>query len=135
VGLTGEEVCLATGLKAQTATARIRGLVLKGRLIDSGLVRRTSSGRSAIVWRLTRRGEVEPEKQTHGRIAAAVRATWERAAKWADDQARYAREGAEHADDQETLQDIEMRANLFEFVATQMRKRRDTLNHGEGSGA
>jgi predicted Rossmann fold nucleotide-binding protein DprA/Smf involved in DNA uptake len=45
------EVEQATGLPHQTASARIRGLVLDGRVEDSGDKRPTESGRRAIVWR------------------------------------------------------------------------------------
>jgi len=46
------EIEKETGLKHQTASARIRGLVLEGRLVDSGEKRPTESGRcKAIVWK------------------------------------------------------------------------------------
>jgi hypothetical protein len=49
-GATDEEVERATGLLHQTASARRRGLVLHGMVRDSGLTRKTNSGRNAIVW-------------------------------------------------------------------------------------
>lgn len=49
-GLIADEVEARTGLPHQTVSARIRGLVLKGLLEDSGERRRTRSGRSAAVW-------------------------------------------------------------------------------------
>lgn len=45
------EIETATGLSHQTASARIRELNLKGLITDSGLRRKTGSGRNAIVWR------------------------------------------------------------------------------------
>lgn len=50
-GMTCDEVEEATGLTHQTASARINELRAKGRIEDSGVVRRTRSGRAAIVWR------------------------------------------------------------------------------------
>lgn len=49
-GLTCDEVEVAMGLRHQTASARIRELVLKGSIIDSGRRRRTRSGREATIW-------------------------------------------------------------------------------------
>jgi hypothetical protein len=43
---------VATGLSHQTTSARIRGLVLRDRIIDSGYKQRTRSGRWAVVWRV-----------------------------------------------------------------------------------
>ena len=50
-GATCEEVELATGLSHQTCSARIRELVLKGLVRDSGERRMNKSGRTATVWR------------------------------------------------------------------------------------
>lgn len=50
-GATCEEIEHALALKHQTASATIRGLVLTDHLHDSGARRKTSGGRSAIVWR------------------------------------------------------------------------------------
>jgi hypothetical protein len=47
---TCDEVETITGLPHQTASARIRGLVLRDRLIDSGVRRRTRRNRAAVVW-------------------------------------------------------------------------------------
>jgi len=49
-GATCWEVEQALELAHQTASARIRELQLKGRIKDSGLRRKTGSGRKAIVW-------------------------------------------------------------------------------------
>jgi hypothetical protein len=49
-GATCDEVEVGLGMRHQTASARIRELVLKGSLIDSGIVRQTRSGRDATVW-------------------------------------------------------------------------------------
>ena len=49
---TAREVENALNLRCQTVTARIRELVLNGRLEDSGEKRLTDSGRKAIVWRV-----------------------------------------------------------------------------------
>jgi hypothetical protein len=49
-GATCDEVEVALGLTHQTASARIRELVLRGQVHDGGERRKTRSGRSAIVW-------------------------------------------------------------------------------------
>jgi hypothetical protein len=41
----------ATGLSHQTVSARLRGLVLREQIEDSGEKARTRSGRWAVVWR------------------------------------------------------------------------------------
>ena len=51
-GLCDHEIEDVTGLKHQTASARRRALVLRGLVEDSGLRRRTDSGRMAVVWRV-----------------------------------------------------------------------------------
>lgn len=40
-----------TGLSHQTASARIRGLVLRDQIVDSGVKAPTRSGRLAVVWK------------------------------------------------------------------------------------
>lgn len=50
LGATDDEIEVATGLRHQTASARRRGLVLKGRVRDSGDTRNTRSGCKAVVW-------------------------------------------------------------------------------------
>jgi len=50
MGATDDEIELALGMRHQTASARRRELVLKGRIVDSGTLRKTSSGRYAHVW-------------------------------------------------------------------------------------
>lgn len=49
-GLTCDEIERAAGLSHQTASARVRELVLKGLVTDSGHKRNTCTGRKAIVW-------------------------------------------------------------------------------------
>lgn len=49
---TCDAVEVETGLSHQTASARIRGLVLRDRIIDSGERAKTRSGRSAVIWRI-----------------------------------------------------------------------------------
>ena len=49
-GRTSDEVEVETGLPHQTVSARIRGLVQRGLLADSGARRPTRSGRGAAVW-------------------------------------------------------------------------------------
>jgi Fic family protein len=51
-GATCDEIERATGLSHQTASARLRELVLNGRIEDSGERRKTRSGRLATVWRV-----------------------------------------------------------------------------------
>ena len=43
---------VVTGLSHQTVSARLRGLVLRDQIEDSGRKARTRSGRSAVVWRV-----------------------------------------------------------------------------------
>jgi len=50
--LACHEIEELTGLPHTTCSARIRGLVLKNWLEDSGVKVKTPSGRSAIRWRL-----------------------------------------------------------------------------------
>jgi|HubBroStandDraft_1064217.scaffolds.fasta_scaffold281960_2 hypothetical protein len=49
-GCTDDELERLTELSHQTVSARRRGLVQKGRIVDSGLRRQTRSGRKATVW-------------------------------------------------------------------------------------
>lgn len=49
-GATDDECEQALGMLHQNASARRRGLVLKGLVVDSGRTRKTRSGRSATVW-------------------------------------------------------------------------------------
>lgn len=51
-GLTCDEVEAITNLRHQTASARIRELVLQGRLYDSKERRATRSGRMAAVYKV-----------------------------------------------------------------------------------
>lgn len=50
-GATDDEIELETGLRHQTASARRRGLVLKGLVISTDKTRPTRSGRNATIWR------------------------------------------------------------------------------------
>jgi predicted transcriptional regulator len=50
-GLTCDELERITRLKHQTASARLRELVVRGLVYDTGVKRKTSSGRAACVWR------------------------------------------------------------------------------------
>lgn len=54
-GVTSEEIQIALGLTHQNCSARTTELVLKGRLVDSGERRRTSSGRAARVLKVAQR--------------------------------------------------------------------------------
>jgi predicted transcriptional regulator len=49
-GATCDEVEVELGMRHQTASARIKGLVDNGLAVDSGMRRRTRSGRKATVW-------------------------------------------------------------------------------------
>jgi hypothetical protein len=49
---TCDAVEAVTGLAHQTASARIRALVLRDRLVDSGERAKTRHGRAAVVWRV-----------------------------------------------------------------------------------
>ena len=50
-GATCDEVELATGLRHQTASARVNELMNRGQIVDTEQRRRTRSGRFATVWR------------------------------------------------------------------------------------
>ena len=49
-GMTCDEVEAKTNLLHQTASARVRELVLQKRIADSGAKRKTRSGRGAVVY-------------------------------------------------------------------------------------
>lgn len=49
---TCDAIEAATGLAHQTVSARIRGLVLRDHIIDSGARARTRHGRPAVIWRV-----------------------------------------------------------------------------------
>lgn len=49
-GATIEEIQIGTGIKLQTVCARRKELDDKGFVVDSGLRRPTTSGRTATVW-------------------------------------------------------------------------------------
>lgn len=65
-GLTDDQIEQMTGLMHQTASARRRGLVVKGRVRDSGQVRSTRSGRNASVWVVGRQEIVAGKSQSRG---------------------------------------------------------------------
>ncbi len=79
-GATDSEVETTLGLRHQTASARRRTLVLKGLVKDSGLTRKTQSGRQAVVWILGVDDVEEgvssgrPPRPTDEEILAAVKA-------------------------------------------------------------
>lgn len=52
-GCTDDEIEVALNLRHQTASARRRGLVLKGLVVETAGRRKTRSGRRATVWRAT----------------------------------------------------------------------------------
>lgn len=66
-GATCDEVEQALRMQHQTASARIRELVLDGRLVDSGERRLTKSNRRAAVW------VVAPEAESTGLVVAPPR--------------------------------------------------------------
>jgi len=49
-GATCSEVEEALSMRHQTASARMRELALADRIVDTGLRRKTTSGRNAAVW-------------------------------------------------------------------------------------
>jgi transcription initiation factor IIE alpha subunit len=76
-GATDDEIEQALGMPHQTASARRRDLVIAGMVVDSGLRRRTRSGRNAKVWIVATDG-VQPalELQTKGpkkRLTSLIR--------------------------------------------------------------
>ncbi len=56
IGATNEEAADLLGLRTASQTARCRELQLAGLVADSGRTKRSSSGRSAIVWIITDAG-------------------------------------------------------------------------------
>lgn len=62
-GMTDDEIEVATGLRHESASARRRGLVLKGLVVDSGKVRPTRRGRKAVCWVLAEDREMRPAKE------------------------------------------------------------------------
>ncbi len=55
-GATVDEVERTLGMLHQSAGARVRELVLAGKLVDSEQTRKTRSGRNAVVWVLPQYG-------------------------------------------------------------------------------
>lgn len=51
-GMTCDEIERATGLRHQTASARVNEMAWDGQIEDTGRRAETSSGRKAIVWAL-----------------------------------------------------------------------------------
>ena len=74
-GATCDEIEVGLGLRHQTASARIRELVLKNRTVDSAARRLTRSARLAIVW-VEQTGAVRPpaqEKASRNELLAVLR--------------------------------------------------------------
>ena len=69
-GATCDEIEVALGLRHQTASARIRELVQKGNLMDSGKIRVTRARRNAVVWVVNTR----PDMPETGRMEAFKKA-------------------------------------------------------------
>ena len=59
-GATCDEIENALNMRHQTASARVRELVLLGVIVNSGQRRKTRSGRSASVW-IRKQTSVRPE--------------------------------------------------------------------------
>jgi hypothetical protein len=72
LGLTALGVRRRTGLSIQTVTARIRALVLKGMVKDSGGVGRSEYGRKMIMW--VRGDGVRSLSQSHTHYDRGMRA-------------------------------------------------------------
>ena len=51
VGLTNHEIVTATGLDWNTCTPRVRPLVRKGWVVDTGLRKLGPAGRNCIIWK------------------------------------------------------------------------------------
>ena len=62
LGATDEELETKLGMRHQTVSARRRELVLIGKAKDSGVKRRTTSGRKAVVWIACDEAPREPHK-------------------------------------------------------------------------
>lgn len=73
-GLTCDEVEIVTGLRHQTASARVYDLKKVGRIVDSGTRKKTRSGRDAIVWVVA---EVAPSISVPPPVVANVRGVLE----------------------------------------------------------
>lgn len=73
-GCTFEELATATGLAENSVRPRVRGLVMRGRVVASPARRDSKAGRPCIVWAPTfSETPLEPAaRQTHGRIVAAL---------------------------------------------------------------
>ena len=59
---TCEALELASGLSHQTVSARVRGLVLRDRVMDSGTRGRNRSGRRAVIWRVKTAEDMQMER-------------------------------------------------------------------------
>ena len=66
-GMTDKEIEAATGLSHESASARRRGLVLRGLVMESGHVRLTPSHRWANVWILGRQEAIAGGKNDYAR--------------------------------------------------------------------
>jgi hypothetical protein len=86
-GLTDGQIARFANLGERQASTRRRALVLAGKVADSGLVRvypPPTDDRprlAAIVWVRRDGPALEPAKQTHGQVAAAVQSERERVLK------------------------------------------------------
>lgn len=58
-GMTIEEIVNSTGIKLQTVCARRKELENQGLVFNTGRRRKTSSGRTAIVWATVDEGDIE----------------------------------------------------------------------------
>lgn len=61
--MTADELELATGKRAQSITARLRNLVMAGKLVDTGDRRKTRRGRAAKVYDLAPEGHQPPQAE------------------------------------------------------------------------
>lgn len=75
-GLTCSEVETKLKMSHQTASARVNALRDKKEIVDSGQTRKTTSGRSAIVWVIPNYGPEEPpqraKRETKGTLQASI---------------------------------------------------------------
>lgn len=61
-GATDDEIQVDLDMQSDTERPRRRELQKAGRVVDSGYVRNTRSGRSAVVWKIVPPKPVEPEQ-------------------------------------------------------------------------
>ena len=70
-GATAEETAIALELRPATASARFSELSQARRIVDSGRTRPTSSGRAAVVWIISQKGEMPGTLEPAVSITAA----------------------------------------------------------------